>query len=69
VKHPGWIREHGGDLIPVKLTDLLCAVTRMEQVSSDPSWPGAASVTEERIYTRDLPRLRGYLPERALEEL
>ena len=63
------IAEHGHDLIPVKLVDLLSVVARMQQVSGDPEWPGSSSVTEERIYTCDLPRLRGYLPDEALAEL
>jgi len=61
-----WLAAHGEDMIPVKLIDLLSAVARMEQVSEEePQY----SVTSERLFTCDLPRLRGYLPARALEEL
>jgi hypothetical protein len=64
-----WLQVHGDDMIPVRLVDLLCAVARMEQVSAEPAWPGSSSVTEERLYTCDLPRLREYLPAEALEVL
>jgi hypothetical protein len=65
---PDWIREHGDDMIPVKLIDLLSAVARMEQVHQENGTAGLGSI-HERIFTCDLPRLRRYLPERALEEL
>lgn len=63
---PAWIREHADDLIEVKLIDLLGVVARLEQCAPDPD---AHPVTHERLFTCDLPRLRAYLPERALEEL
>ena len=66
---PDWLREHGDDLIPVRLIDLLCAVARMElmeQVSRAGGTAGIDSI-HERIFTCDLPRLRRYLPVRALE--
>ena len=63
-----WLQAHGEDMIPVRLIDLLSAVARMEQTLGDPSF-ASGSVTEERIYSCDLPRLRGYLPAEALEVL
>jgi hypothetical protein len=63
---PGWIREHAGDLIPVKLTDLLSVVERLSQVQAEGD---CGTVVHDRLFTCDLPRLRRYLPERALREL
>jgi hypothetical protein len=63
-----WLRAHGDDMIPVKLIDLLGAVARMEQVHRETSSASLDSV-HERIFTCDLPRLRRYLPDQALEEL
>jgi hypothetical protein len=64
---PDWIREHGGDLIEVKLIDLLSLVARLEQVEREELAP--PDILIERLFTCDLPRLRRYLPSRALEEL
>lgn len=63
---PAWIIQHAGDEIPVKLIDLLSVVQRLTQCADDPD---AHPVTHERLFTCDLPRLRAYLPDRALEEL
>ena len=63
---PDWVREHGGDLIPVKLIDLLCLVARLEQIGRGDMQSGLLVM---RLISSDLPRLRAYLPERALEEL
>jgi hypothetical protein len=65
----GWLASHGEDLIAVKVIDLLSAVARMEQVLRESEQHPFGGITEERIYTCDLPRLRGYLPAGALKEL
>lgn len=62
----GYLPGHAGDLIPVKLIDLLSAVARMEQVQAEGC---GGSVVHDRIFTCDLPRLRAYLPAEALAEL
>lgn len=62
-----YLAEHAGDLIPVKLIDLVSAVTRMRQVQAEGI--EAASVVHERIFTCDLPRLERYLPEQARREI
>jgi hypothetical protein len=63
-----WLAEHGDDLIPVKLIDLLSAVGRIEQADREHKieYDGSAAW---RLVTCDLPRLRGYLPEEAIREL
>lgn len=61
-----WIQEHGNDLVPVPLIDLLTAVARLEQCAPDPE---AHPVEHMRLFSCDLPRLRRCLPDRALEEL
>lgn len=64
---PDWIREHGNDLIPVKLIDLLTIVGRLGNLERQEAQP--PDVLIMRLVNSDLPRLRGYLPDRALEEL
>lgn len=59
-----WLREHADDLVQVSVIDLISVVTRLEQVSREPGFE-TADVTHERIFTCDLPRLRGYLPDEA----
>lgn len=61
---PDWIREHGDDEIPVKLIDLLCLVARLEDIARKPD-----PLTEHRLVTCDLVRMKAYLPPEALEEL
>jgi hypothetical protein len=61
-----WLREHRRDTVTLPVTDLLCLIARLEQVRDDPA---AHPVTFGRLFTCDLPRLRGYLPPGALEEL
>ena len=61
-----WLQKHGADVIQVRLIDLLCVVARLEQCAADPL---ADPVTHERLFTCDLPRLRRYLPDRAIAEL
>ncbi len=61
---PDWLRQHGNDEVPVKLADLLCLVARLEQYRQDPGLG-----TLDRLFTCDLPRMRGDLPPEALEEL
>lgn len=63
-----WLREHGNDLVEVKLIDLLCLVARLEEATAEP-WFEAYGVACARIWSCDLPRLKAYLPPRALEEL
>lgn len=58
---------HGNDMIPVKLIDLATVVARMRQVWDELDLP--FGVTCERLFTCDLPRLEGYLPEQALREM
>jgi hypothetical protein len=62
-----YFADHGNDLIPVKLIDLVSTVARLRQVQAE----GAemASVTHGRIFTCDLPRLEGYLPDEARREM
>lgn len=62
-----YFAEHGDDMIPVKLTDLACAVARMRQVIAEGLEVG--SIVHERIFTCDLPRLEGWLPEEARREM
>lgn len=62
-----WIREHGGDLIPVKLIDLLTVVGRLGDLECQRDQPPDLLIM--RLCNSDLPRLRAYLPDRALEEL
>ena len=61
-----WLAEHGDDPVQVKLIDLMSVIARLEQVSREPGFE-TGSVTHERIFTCDMPRLRGYLPEAAEE--
>ena len=62
-----YFAEHAGDMIPVRLIDLVSAVTRMRQVQAEGL--EAAGVVHERIFTCDLPRLEGYLPAEAMREI
>ena len=62
-----YFAEHGDDMIPVKLIDLISAVTRMQQVYQEGA--DVAVVEYERIFTCDLPRLERYLPEQARREI
>lgn len=59
-----WLAEHGHDPVPVDLIDLMSAVARMEQTLRDPEFK-THDLVHERIFTCDLPRLRGYLPPEA----
>lgn len=59
-----WLREHGSDLVPVKLIDLLSVLARLEQADREHKIEYDASAAE-RLITCDLPRLRGYLPAEA----
>ena len=63
-----YFAEHGEDMVPVRLVDLACAVARMRQASQAPGFE-AQDVVHERIFTCDLPRLEGYLPDEALREI
>ena len=63
-----WLTEHGNDLIGVKLIDLLSVVVRLEQADDEDKIEYDASAAE-RLITCDLPRLRGYLPAEAIDEL
>lgn len=60
-----WLQEHGDDPVQVKLADLMSLIARLEQVSREPGFE-TASITHERVFTCDLPRLRGYLPAEAM---
>ena len=62
-----YFAEHGDDMIPVKLIDLAVAVARMRQVVAEGL--AADSIVHERIFTCDLPRLEGWLPEAARREI
>lgn len=62
-----YFAEHGDDMIPVKLIDLASAVARMRQVAAGE--PVMDSIVHERVFTCDLPRLEGYLPEEARREI
>ena len=62
-----YFAEHGDDMIPVRLIDLACAVARMRQVAAEGLEAG--SIVHERIFTCDLPRLEGWLPEKARREI
>jgi hypothetical protein len=62
-----YFAEHGDDMVPVKLIDLMCAVARMRQVRDHGI--DAEPIVLDRIFMCDLPRLEGYLPERAREEM
>ena len=63
-----YFAEHGDDMIPVKLIDLASAVARMRQASAEPGFE-TQGVVHERIFTCDLPRLEGWLPEEARREI
>lgn len=63
-ENTAWLREHGDDPVPVRLTDLLGVVIRMEQVSREADSSGL-DLVHQRIFTCDLPRLRRYLPDGA----
>lgn len=63
-----WLQEHGDDPVQVRLIDLMTLLARLEQVSREPGFE-TVSVTHERIFTCDLPRLRDCLPAEALEIL
>lgn len=60
-----WLQEHGDDAVQVPLTDLMSLVARLEQVSREPGFE-TASITHERVFTCDLPRLRDCLPAEAV---
>lgn len=64
---PNYLAEHGDDLIPVKLIDLLSTVARIEQ--ADREGHIEHDIITERLITCDLPRLRNYLPPEAIEAL
>ena len=53
-------REHGDDLVQVKLIDLAGAIARMMQIEAG-GWDGDV-VVSDRLLTCDLPRLFAYLP-------
>lgn len=61
-----WLRAHGYDMVALPVLDLLSVVARLEQASTDPASQPAIL---DRLFTCDLPRLRQYLPDEALEEL
>jgi len=63
-----WLVEHGNDLIPVKLVDLLSVLARIEQADREGRIEHDASAAE-RLVTCDVPQLRGYLPAVALSIL
>jgi hypothetical protein len=63
-----WLAEHGNDVIPVKLIDLLSVVARLEQADREGRIEHDASAAE-RLVTCDLPRLKAYLPGEAHREL
>ena len=62
-----WLVEHGNDMIPVRLVDLLTVVARLEQAEREGriECDGSAG----RLVTCDLPRLKAYLPDEAHREL
>ena len=66
--HMDWLVEHGSDMIPVKLVDLLSAVARLEQAEREGRIEHDGSAAE-RLVTCDLPRLRACLPNEARREL
>jgi hypothetical protein len=63
-----YLFEHGNDLIPVKLIDLLSVAMRISQAEREKRilHDGSAAT---RLVTCDLPRLLSYLPAEALKEL
>ena len=61
-----WLQAHGRDTVALPVLDLLTVVARLEQCARDPD---ADPVALGRLFTCDLPRLRQYLPDEALEEL
>lgn len=63
-----YFAEHGQDMIPVKLIDLVSTVARMRQADREGRIEHDASAAE-RLVTCDLPRLEGYLPEEARREM
>jgi hypothetical protein len=60
-----WLQAHGYDMVAIPVIDLLTVVARLDQIDRQ----GACPVTLDRLFTCDLPRLRQYLPPKALEEL
>ena len=63
-----WLVEHGNDMIPVRLVDLLTVVARLEQAEREGRIECDGSAAE-RLVTCDLPRLKAYLPAGAHREL
>lgn len=64
---PDYFAEHGEDMMQVKLIDLACVAARLRQVRDG----GAEEhpVVYDRLFTCDLPRLLGYLPDAAVEAM
>lgn len=60
-----WLQAHAEDRIGVRLIDLLSVAGRLADLERDP----ADAMAVHRLVTCDLPRLRDYLPERALDEI
>ena len=63
-----WLVEHGNDMIPVRLIDLLTVVARLEQAGREGKIECDGSAAG-RLVTCDLPRLKAYLPDAAHREL
>lgn len=64
---PDYFAEHGEDMIPVKLIDLVSIVVRLKQTQRD----GIEfdNMVHERVFTCDLPRLEAYLPDECKAEI
>lgn len=59
--------EHGGDMIPVALIDLVSVIARLRQVHL--KGPDDAPLQYDRLFLCDMPRLEGYLPDEAREAI
>jgi hypothetical protein len=64
MKHNEWMRLHADEPVSVRMVDLMTLVARLRQVQIEND---CLTLVHERIWTCDLPRLKAYLPEQALE--
>ena len=59
-----WLEEHGNDLIPVKMIDLISVLARIRQASEEGRIESDGDAASRHV-SCDLPRLLAYLPTEA----